>query len=1021
MKLKISIIITIHFLITTHSFSQECKFFYDLINEGDKAFDSGEYSIALTKYSLAKRDCPNKSDEAQNKIESIFETVKRLKDNAQFSEQEVQKLYDSLLIKERELNLAFKQLDSTYAQLDSTNSWLEFEKQKSDSALNKSQRLINSFYFYADNFALAYKDYFYYIDKNGKEITKLKRWEQASHFDKNGFAKVWQEQNNEYYELRYLDTLGNIYRVSNTFKGIRGIDAQVIHLFDENSRKIPNKYLFESSSIEAIIIESKSNKEFKLSRKVERLKLLRFLKINNRRIKLLPTTFGNLFNLIKLELSGNQLTSLDNVDFEQLIKLEYLDLSSNKLEGQIPKVVLQLPKLSVLYLDNNFLNEIPNNLKNLKNLKSLKLSNNKFKKLPQSLCNLKNLQYLDLSNNNVSIISDSIGIFTRLEYLNLSDNNVEKIPENLGLINNLCVLDLSEKSRLDFNTFCYAFKDYTKSVILSTENSDEIYDKKKLFVKISGIEINQSVELGIIQNLEVLNLSNNQVSQLPSNIGELKNLKVLNLSNNQVSQLPSNIGELKNLEVLNLSNNQVSQLPSTIRELKNLKYLDLTGNHNIAISQICEIFKNYHKNIGITTINKGYNTGNLLLIKISNQAKISPEISLPNKLIFLELIDNAIESIPVFNYNSNSLTSINLSSNKITTIPYQLLKLDSLKSIDLSQNDISDLTNTDYSPNISKILNLTNNNISLEQFIYLKIQLPNCKIISDEFDVVILNKELNEELLYFKEEKFLVDELESYLDKRKNQLDISKILLKNFPDNENYLYNLMLSYGSLANDYYRFKYLESDSILSYYLKATKIQEQLLQINPNNLEYLKTDYNDDLAFFLFPSFESVSVDNIDNALLYQNNYLKHVEELEKLGYSINLHSSYEHLAYIYLYSGDYERAKAFAGLSISESASLDNKAYKILAISQFLLGQKKDAKRVIRKIQGKFNYDILNELNQMIDLNTIPINYLKSTKKMRRYLRLKLFKENLLYYSTNTFLVNMLVLASTSVFLIPAFF
>ncbi|MCP4344129.1 MAG: TIR domain-containing protein, partial [Desulfobacterales bacterium] len=59
---------------------------------------------------------------------------------------------------------------------------------------------------------------------------------------------------------------------------------------------------------------------------------------------------------------------------------------------------------------------------------------------------------------------------------------------------------------------------------------------------------------------------NNQLSQLPPEIGELKNLQSLTLRNNQLSQLPPEIGELKNLQSLTLSSNQLSQLPSDIAE-----------------------------------------------------------------------------------------------------------------------------------------------------------------------------------------------------------------------------------------------------------------------------------------------------------------------------------------------------------------------------------------------------------------------------------------------------------------------
>ena len=48
-------------------------------------------------------------------------------------------------------------------------------------------------------------------------------------------------------------------------------------------------------------------------------------------------------------------------------------------------------------------------------------------------------------------------------------------------------------------------------------------------------------EIGQLQNLEVLDLSNNQFTGLPYELGNLKNLKILNISGNNYSQLDLDI------------------------------------------------------------------------------------------------------------------------------------------------------------------------------------------------------------------------------------------------------------------------------------------------------------------------------------------------------------------------------------------------------------------------------------------------------------------------------------------------
>lgn len=80
--------------------------------------------------------------------------------------------------------------------------------------------------------------------------------------------------------------------------------------------------------------------------------------------------------------------------------------------------------------------------------------------------------------------------------------------------------------------------------------------------------------------LEKLDVSDNQLTgAIQAEIRHLQNLKVLNASNNQMTGLPAEIGQLSKLEVLDLSNNQLTGLPYELGNLKNLKVLNISGNN----------------------------------------------------------------------------------------------------------------------------------------------------------------------------------------------------------------------------------------------------------------------------------------------------------------------------------------------------------------------------------------------------------------------------------------------------------
>lgn len=79
-------------------------------------------------------------------------------------------------------------------------------------------------------------------------------------------------------------------------------------------------------------------------------------------------------------------------------------------------------------------------------------------------------------------------------------------------------------------------------------------------------------------NLESLDLSHNKLDgALQAEVRHLQNLRMLDLSDNNFTGVPAEVGQLSQLEVLDLSNNPLTGLPYEIGNLKNLILLDLRG------------------------------------------------------------------------------------------------------------------------------------------------------------------------------------------------------------------------------------------------------------------------------------------------------------------------------------------------------------------------------------------------------------------------------------------------------------
>ncbi|XP_076297689.1 uncharacterized protein LOC143217372 [Lasioglossum baleicum] len=89
--------------------------------------------------------------------------------------------------------------------------------------------------------------------------------------------------------------------------------------------------------------------------------------------------------------------------------------------------------------------------------------------------------------------------------------------------------------------------------------------------------------LNSLQKLVHLNIDSNKFSIIPSIVGELINLKTLTARSNWIESVPSNLGDLANLEKLDLNSNNLRDLPNSLSKLDQLKSLSLVNNQFIVI------------------------------------------------------------------------------------------------------------------------------------------------------------------------------------------------------------------------------------------------------------------------------------------------------------------------------------------------------------------------------------------------------------------------------------------------------
>uniref|UniRef100_A0A8C0BYN7 Leucine rich repeat and sterile alpha motif containing 1 n=1 Tax=Buteo japonicus TaxID=224669 RepID=A0A8C0BYN7_9AVES len=88
----------------------------------------------------------------------------------------------------------------------------------------------------------------------------------------------------------------------------------------------------------------------------------------------------------------------------------------------------------------------------------------------------------------------------------------------------------------------------------------------------------KSCSLLSLITVKVLDLHDNQLASLPTDIGQLTSLQVLNLERNLLKCLPQSIGDLAQLQMLNVKGNKLKELPATMSGLRSLRTLDISEN-----------------------------------------------------------------------------------------------------------------------------------------------------------------------------------------------------------------------------------------------------------------------------------------------------------------------------------------------------------------------------------------------------------------------------------------------------------
>ncbi len=211
-------------------------------------------------------------------------------------------------------------------------------------------------------------------------------------------------------------------------------------------------------------------------------------------------------------------------------------------------------------------------------------------------------------------------------------------------------------------------------------------------------------EIGKLSNLRELSLSYNQFTSLPAEISNLSKLEVLYLSSNQFTSLPAEISNLSKLEVLYLSSNQFTSLPAEISNLSKLEVLYLSSNQFTSLpAEISNL-------INLRELSLSYNQFTSLPAEIGNLVNLRE----------LYLSNNQFTSLPAEISNLINLRELSLNNNQFTSLPAEIVNLINLRGLNLSNNQFTSLP-----AELGNLINLSRLYLSSNQFTSLPAETIN--------------------------------------------------------------------------------------------------------------------------------------------------------------------------------------------------------------------------------------------------------------------------------------------------------
>ncbi|XP_021361045.1 leucine-rich repeat-containing protein 15-like isoform X2 [Mizuhopecten yessoensis] len=396
------------------------------------------------------------------------------------------------------------------------------------------------------------------------------------------------------------------------------------------------------------------------------------LRIPNNGISRIPAdSFENIPHLTMIDLSSNSLATIEDGAFRGLQEMSIITLTNNHLQ-RLGQPFEGLASLSSVYLGFNQLTEIEeDDFQTNTMVRMLDLSNNRISQIhPMAFKNLKRLRYLILSNNALTHTVELQFSSTMLQLVDFTKSQLKKVPTGMPYsvadfrLGNNMITEIGDADFTGMRNLRLLMLENNMIQNISYRAFKPLVNLKEMWVSNNRLFF---VPQGLPKNLETLYLDNNQIYEIQSHLFlNHTKLRQVSFEMNKIQRVyAQSFRGLQNVEQINLQFNEIAEIPAgTFSDLPALTTLQLSYNSLVSVDH--GAFPPQLNSLSMSNIVSP-------TVRVTGQFVSS--LSSINTLDFMNspgLVSSMLSALVQSGARLNNVVTLNLQYNEIQSLPEAL-------------------------------------------------------------------------------------------------------------------------------------------------------------------------------------------------------------------------------------------------------------------------------------------------------------------------------------------------------------